>query len=179
MKKILFLSLALVSLMACTKNENPLLTQQDTPYGVPAFDKVKNEHYLPAFEKAIAENKAEIEAIASNPEAPTFANTIEALDRAGGLLNQVAGVFYNVLEADGNDEMNAIAEQLSPMMSELSDGIILNDALFQRVKAVYEQRDELGLNDEQMRLLTETFKSFAQNGANQIGRASCRERVCA
>ena len=166
MKKILFLSLALVSLMACTKNENPLLTQQDTPYGVPAFDKVKNEHYLPAFEKAIAENKAEIEAIANNPEVPTFANTIEALDRAGGLLNQVAGVFYNVLEADGNDEMNAIAEQLSPMISELSDGIILNDALFQRVKAVYEQRETLGLNDEQMRLLTETFKSFAQNGAN-------------
>ena len=165
MKKILFMSLALVSLMACTK-ENPLLSEQNTPYGVPAFDQVKNEHYMPAFEKAIAENKAEIEAIASNPEAPTFANTIEALDRAGGLLNQVAGVFYNVLEADGNDEMNAIAEQLSPMMSELSDGIILNEALFQRVKAVYDERETLGLNDEQMRLLTETFKSFAQNGAN-------------
>ena len=109
MKKILFLSLVLVSLMACTKNENPLLAEQNTPYSVPAFDQVKIEHYLPAFEKAIAENEAEIAAIANNPEAPTFANTIEALDRSGELLNKVVGVFFNVIEADGNDEMNAIA----------------------------------------------------------------------
>ena len=166
MKKIVFLSMMLVSLMACNKNENPLLVEQDTPFGVPAFDKVKIEHYLPAFEKAIAENKAEIEAIVNNPEAPTFANTIEALDRSGELLDKVVGVFFNVLEADGNDEMNKIAEEVTPLLSELSDGIILNDALFQRVKAVYEQRETLGLNDEQMRLLTETFKSFANNGAN-------------
>ena len=165
MKKLLFLSIVLVSLMAC-KNENPLLVEQNTPYDVPAFDKVKIEHYLPAFEKAIAENKAEIEAIVNNPEAPTFANTIEALDRSGELLDNVVGVFFNVLEADGNDEMNKIAEEVTPLLSELSDGIILNDALFQRVKAVYEQRETLGLNDEQMRLLTETFKSFANNGAN-------------
>ena len=165
MKKILFLSMMLVSLMAC-KNEKPLLVEQNTPFGVPAFDKVKIEHYLPAFEKAIAENEAEIAAIANNPEAPTFANTIEALDRSGELLNKVVGVFFNVIEADGNDEMNAIAEEISPKLSALSDGIILNDALFQRVKAVYEQRDSLGLNEEQMRLLTETFKSFANNGAN-------------
>ena len=166
MKKIVFLSMMLVSLMACNKNENPLLVEQDTPFGVPAFDKVKIEHYLPAFEKVIAENKAEIEAIVNNPEAPTFANTIEALDRSGELLDKVVGVFFNVLEADGNDEMNKIAEEVTPLLSELSDGIILNDALFQRVKAVYEQRETLGLNDEQMRLLTETFKSFANNGAN-------------
>ena len=166
MKKNVLLSLALVSLMACTKNENPLLVEQNTPFGVPAFDKVKIEHYLPAFEKAIAENKVEIEAIVNNPEAPTFANTIEALDRSGELLDKVVGVFFNVLEADGNDEMNKIAEEVTPLLSELSDGIILNDALFQRVKAVYEQRETLGLNDEQMRLLTETFKSFANNGAN-------------
>ena len=153
MKKILFLSLALVSLMAC-KNDNPLLTEQNTPYGVPAFD------------QAIAEYEAEVAAIVNNPEAPSFANTIEALDRCGGLLDKVVGVFFNVIEADGNDEMNAIAEEVSPKLSALTDGIILNDALFQRVKAVYEVRDELGLNDEQMRLLTETFKSFAQNGAN-------------
>ena len=82
MKKLLFLSMMLVSLMAC-KNDNPLLVEQNTPFGVPAFDQVKIEHYLPAFEKAIAENEAEIAAIANNPEAPTFANTIEALDRSG------------------------------------------------------------------------------------------------
>ena len=165
MKKIILVSFVLSTIMACT-NQNPLLTEQSTPYGVPAFDKVKIEHYMPAFEKAIAENKAEIEAIVNNPEAPTFANTIEALDRSGELLDKVVGVFFNVLEADGNDEMNKIAEEVTPLLSELSDGIILNDALFQRVKAVYEQRETLGLNDEQMRLLTETFKSFANNGAN-------------
>ena len=166
MKKIVFLSMMLVSLMACNKNENPLLVEQDTPFGVPAFDKVKIEHYMPAFEQAIAENEAEIAAIVNNPDAPTFANTIEALDRSGELLDKVVGVFFNILEADGNDEMNKIAEEVTPLLSALSDGIILNDALFQRVKAVYEQREELGLNDEQMRLLTETFKSFANNGAN-------------
>ena len=87
----------LLAFMACTKNQNPLLVEQDTPFGVPAFDKVKIEHYLPAFEKAIAENEAEIAAIANNPEAPTFANTIEALDRSGDLLNKVVGVFFNVI----------------------------------------------------------------------------------
>ena len=166
MKKIVFLSMMLVSLMACNKNENPLLVEQDTPFGVPAFDKVKIEHYMPAFEQAIAENEAEIAAIVNNPEAPTFANTIEALDRSGELLDKVVGVFFNVLEADGNDEMNKIAEEVTPLLSALSDGIILNDALFQRVKTVYEQRENLALNGEQMRLLTETFKSFANNGAN-------------
>ena len=164
MKKIVTVMM-LGMLTACT-SENPLLVEQNTPFGVPAFDKVKIEHYLPAFQEAIAANEAEIEAIVNNPEAPTFANTIEALDRSGALLDKVVGVFFNVLEADGNDEMNKIAEEVTPMLSSLSDGIILNDALFQRVKAVYEQRDELGLNSEQMRLLTETFKSFANNGAN-------------
>ena len=164
MKKIVTVMM-LGMLTACT-SENPLLVEQNTPFGVPAFDKVKIEHYLPAFQEAIAANEAEIEVIVNNPEAPTFANTIEALDRSGELLDKVVGVFFNVLEADGNDEMNKIAEEVTPMLSSLSDGIILNDALFQRVKAVYEQRDELGLNSEQMRLLTETFKSFANNGAN-------------
>ena len=165
MKKTIFLSALAMTLLACTET-NPLLEQSDSHYGVPAFDKVKIEHYMPAFEKAIAENKEEIDAIINNPAEPTFDNTIVALDRAGSLLERVSGVFYNVLEADGNDEMNAIAEKVSPMMSELSDGIILNDALFKRVKTVYDQREQLGLNSEQMRLVTETYKSFADNGAN-------------
>ena len=169
MKKTILLGVIAMSLLACNKtgNEtNPLLNQPNTPYGVPAFDQVRNEHYLPAFEEAIRQNKAEIEAIVNNEAEPTFDNTIVALDRAGLLLDRVSGVFFNVLEADGNDEMNAIAEQVSPMLSELSDGIILNDKLFQRVKFVYDQRDQLGLNPEQMRLVTETYKSFADNGAN-------------
>ena len=165
MKKVLILGVMAMSLLACNQT-NPLLEQPNTPFGVPAFDKVKIEHYLPAFEEAIRQNKAEIDAIVNNEDAPTFENTIVALDRSGLLLDRVTGVFFNVLEADGNDEMNAIAEQVSPMLSELSDGIILNDALFQRVKAVYDEREQLGLNAEQMRLVTQTYKAFADNSAN-------------
>ena len=154
-----------MSLLACNSS-NPLLEQPATPFGVPAFNQVKLEHYMPAFEQAIAENKAEVDAIVANPEAPTFANTIEALDRSGLLLERVAGVFFNVLEADGNDEMDAIAEKVSPMMSELSSYITLNEGLFARIKAVYDQRESLDLTPEQMRLLTETYKGFADNGAN-------------
>ena len=164
MKKSVLFFILLV-FMAC-QNSNPLLTEQQTPFGVPAFDQIKVEHYMPAFDAAIQANQAEIDAIINNPAAPTFENTVEALDRTGELLDKVVGVFFNVLEADGNDEMNKIAEQVTPMLSALSDGIILNDKLFQRVKAVYEQKDDLNLNPEQMRLLTETYKQFAQNGAN-------------
>ena len=154
-----------MSLLACNSS-NPLLEQPATPFGVPAFNQVKLEHYMPAFEQAIAENKAEVDAIVANEEAPTFANTIEALDRSGMLLERVAGVFFNVLEADGNDEMDAIAEKVSPMMSELSAYITLNEGLFARIKAVYDERESLDLTPEQMRLLTETYKGFADNGAN-------------
>ena len=154
-----------MSMLACNKT-NPLLDQPATPYGVPAFDQVKTEHYLPAFEEAIRENKAEIDAIVNGDPIATFENTIEALDRSGLLLDRVTGVFFNVLEADGNDEMDAIAEKVSPMLSDLSAYIILNDALFERVKAVYDQRESLDLTPEQMRLLTETYKGFADNGAN-------------
>lgn len=167
MKKIIVLSALAMSLLACNnQTANPLLEESKNPCSAPAFDMIQLDHYLPAFESAIAAQKAEVDAIINNPEAPTFANTIEALDRTGVQLDRVSGVFFNVLEADGNDEMNAIAEKVSPMLSELSDGILLNDRLFQRVKTVYEQRDALDLNAEQMRLLTETYKNFANNGAN-------------
>ena len=169
MKKCLIFSIIAMSLLACNKADNthnPLISQPNTPYGVPAFDQVKLSHYMPAFEAAIEEQKAEIDAIVNNEAEPTFENTIVALDRTGMTLERVEGVFFNVLEADGNDEMNEIAEKVSPMLSELSDGIILNEALFKRVKFVYDQREQLGLNPEQMRLVTETYKRFADNGAN-------------
>ena len=159
------LSILLVSVlfMACT---NPLLVEQNTPYGVPAFDQVKTRHYLPAFKKAIAENKAEINAIVNNPEEPTFENTLAALDRSGMLLERVTGVFFNVLEADGSDKMDAIANQVAPMLSDLQDGIVLNEGLWKRIKAVYDRRESLDLTPEQMRLLTETYKNFVNSGAN-------------
>ena len=163
--KFLLLGALAMTLLAC-KQTNPLLDQPKAPFGVPSFDEIRLEHYLPAFEEAIKQNKAEIDAIVNNEAEPTFENTIVALDRSGLLLDRVTGVFFNVLEADGNDEMNEIAEQVSPMLSELGDGIILNDKLFQRVKFVYDQREQLGLNPEQMRLVTETYKAFADNGAN-------------
>ena len=169
MKKVFILGVIAMSLLACNKADNtnnPLISQHNTPYGVPAFDQIQLAHYMPAFEAAIAEQKAEVEAITNNEVEPTFENTIVALDRTGLLLDRVVGVFFNVLEADGNDDMNAIAEQVSPMLSELSDGIILNDKLFQRVKFVYDQREQLGLNPEQVRLVIETYKHFADNGAN-------------
>ncbi|MBO6074064.1 MAG: M3 family metallopeptidase [Paludibacteraceae bacterium] len=165
MKKTIILSAIAMTMLACTST-NPLLDQPATPFGVPAFDQVKLEHYMPAFEEAIRVNKAEVQAIIDNTDEPTFENTIVALDRSGLLLDRVIGVFFNVLEADGNDDMDAIAEKVSPMLSELSSSIILNDALFERVKAVYDQRESLDLTPEQMRLLTETYKGFADNGAN-------------
>ena len=165
MKKSFILGAIAMTLLACNQT-NPLLTEPKNEFGIPAFNEVKLEHYLPAFEAAIAEQKAEIEAIVNNEAEPTFENTIVALDRTGLTLDRVSGVFFNVLEADGNDEMNTIAEQVSPMLSELSDGIILNEKLLQRVKFVYDMREQLGLNAEQMRLVTETYKAFADNGAN-------------
>lgn len=177
MKKLLLISLAAMSLIACNKKadrQNPLLAEPTNEYGVVALDQIKLEDYKPALEEAIRQNQAEIDAIVAQEDAPTFENTIVALDRAGGLLERVAGVFYNILEADGNDEMDAIANEMAPKLSALSDGIILNEGLFARVKAVYDERENLGLDAEQMRLLTETYKRFAENGANLDAEAKAR-----
>lgn len=149
--------------------ENPLLTESELPYGAPRFDKIKNEHYLPAFKAGIEEAKAEIDAIVNNPDEPTFENTIEALEMSGKTLNRVAGIFYNLMEADTDDEMQAIAEEISPMMTEYSMYVSLNQPLFERVKAVYQKKDSLGLEKDSYRLLETTYKSFARNGANLSG----------
>ncbi len=165
MKKSLLLGMALLSLMACNKtNENPLLVDQNLPYGAPAFDKIKMEHYEPAFEEAIAQYNQEIDAIVNNEEAATFQNTVAALDRSGRLLQKVEGVFFNLLETDGNDEMMEIAERVTNKITECSDNIMLNAALFARVKAVYENPGEL--TKEQQRLLEVTYRNFVMNGAN-------------
>lgn len=151
-------------LSSCDNKMNPLLTDSTLPYGAPQFDKIKTEHYLPAFEQAITEAKAEIDAIVSNPDAPTFENTIAALDEAGGRLNDAAGIFYNLMEADTNDQMQDIAEKVSPMMTEYSMYVSLNEPLFARVKAVHESAE--GLEPDQARLLEKTWKSFVRSGAN-------------
>lgn len=165
-KPFIIFAIAMTFIACNSKDENPLLSTETTPYGVPAFDKIKVEHYAPAFEEALRLAKEEVNAIADNAEEPTFDNTIVALDRAGGLLDKVSSAFFNVLEADGNDEMNEVAEYVSPLLTEHSDQILLNEKLFNRIKAIYNKRETLNLSPEDMRLLTETYKSFVRNGAN-------------
>ena len=167
-RKLLTAGAALAIFMSCgnMNTPNPLLTDSQAPFGAPEFDKIKNEHYLPAFEAGIAEAKAEIDAIVANPEEPTFENTIEAMEFSGRTLNKVAGIFFNLQESNTNEEMQAIAEKVSPMLTEYSMYVSLNDALFQRVKAVYEKKDQLGLEQDQMTLLEDSYKSFVRGGAN-------------
>ena len=124
-KKLAVTGIMLATLLSC-KMENPLLTESKLPYGAPAFDKIENEHYKPAFEAAIAEGKAEIDAIINNPEAPTFENTIEAMEYAGGKLGDVAGIFYALMSANTNDQMQARAQELSPMLNDYSMYISLS-----------------------------------------------------
>ena len=145
---------------------NPLLTKSTLPYGAPQFDKIETQHYIPAFKQAIEEGKAEIDAIVNNPEAPSFKNTIEALEYAGETLNGISHIFYNLLEANTNEEMQNIAEEISPLTTEFSMYVRLNDGLFQRIKSVYEQRESLNLDDVELRLLEKTYEGFARNGAN-------------
>ena len=155
-----------VSCNMSMKSENPLLTESTAPFGAPQFDQIEDEHYLPAFEQAIAEAKAEIDAIVANEEEPTFENTIEAMEYAGQTLNKVAGIFYNLMEANTSETLQEIAEKVSPMLTEYSMYVSLNNDLFQRVKAVYEQKDQLGLEQDQMTLLEDNYKSFVRGGAN-------------
>ena len=145
---------------------NPLLTKSTLPFGAPQFDKIENQHYIPAFKKAIEDGKAEVDAIVNSPETPTFKNTIEALEYAGETLNRIIHIFYNLLEANTDEEMQNIAEEISPLTTEFSMYVRLNEGLFQRIKAVYEQRESLNLDDVEMRLLEKTYDSFARNGAN-------------
>ena len=145
---------------------NPLLTKSTLPFGAPQFDKIENQHYIPAFKQAIAEAKAEIDAIINNPDEPTFENTIEALEYAGSTLNQVSHIFYNLLEANTNEEMQNIAEEISPLTTEFSMYVSLNESLFQRVNKIYDHKNNKNLNAEETRLLEKTYESFARNGAN-------------
>lgn len=145
---------------------NPFFAKYDTPFGVPPFDQIKLEHYLPAIEEGIKQHEQEIEAITSNPDAPTFDNTILAFDESGDLLERVTNVFDNLKSANTNDEMQQLAREILPNVTEHRDNIMLNKALFERVKAIYDQRESLGLNDEQKRVVEKYYQDFVRNGAN-------------
>jgi peptidyl-dipeptidase Dcp len=148
------------------KNKNPLLEPFNTRHDTAPFTKIKNEHYLPAFREAIKQAKTEIQAVSDNPDAPSFANTIEAMEVTGERLNIIRGIFFNLNSAETNDEMQQIAQEVAPMLSEFGNDISLNEDLFARVKAVYEQKNRLDLTVEQQTLLDNSYQSFVRNGAN-------------
>jgi peptidyl-dipeptidase Dcp len=156
---------------------NPLLQTWNTPFGTPPFKTIKIEHYLPAFKEAMARHQAEITTIANSPEAPTFANTLEALDVSGAWLTQVASVFYNLNSALTNEDMQAIAKEMAPLMSKHGDDIQLNEALFARTKVVYDNRQNLQLTEEQTILLEKTYKDFVRGGALLDNKVKTRFRA--
>ncbi|PLW99940.1 MAG: peptidase M3 [Marinilabiliales bacterium] len=170
MKKISFFALAMILLAGCVQKKetmtNPFFQPFDTPYGVPAFDKIQTADYMPAFEKGMQQQNEQIDAIVKNSEAPTFDNTIAAMDYSGDILNRVSDVFYNMTECNTNDELQAIAREIAPRLSKHSDDIYLNEALFERVNAVYQNRENEALNTEQKMLLDKIYKRFVNGGAN-------------
>ncbi len=144
---------------------NPLLSIPDTPFQTPAFSQIKNEHFLPAIQELIASAKAEIAAITGQSDPASFSNTIEALERSGELLDRASSVFFNLNSAETNDELQAIARDISPLLSEFSNDILLNEQLFERAKAVYDHTNQEELTPEQQMLLNKTYKGFVRNGA--------------
>ena len=170
MKKLLLVSLAIAMLSSCGP-KNPFLQEWNTPYGTAPFSKIQLSDYLPAFYEGIAQEEADIRAIIDNPEVPTFENTVAAFDRSGELLAKVSGVFFNLSESDSTPEMQAIEEEILPKLTEASNRIYMDPALFARVKAVYENMD--GLTREQQMVTKKLYQSFERNGVglNEEGKA--------
>lgn len=172
MRKLLIPVVIICLLSSCVQQEkkstrmNPFFEAYSAPFEVPPFDKILNADYLPAFEEGIKQHNAEIDSIVNAQQTPDFANTIEALDFSGDLLSRVGMVFFNLKEANTNDSIQEIAKTVAPMMTRHQDAINLNEKLFARVKVVYDHKDSLNLNQEQSRLLEETYKRFVRGGAN-------------
>jgi len=176
MKKLFFIFAPILCMLfnfspivvnAQTKDSsNPLLQKWSAPYAIPPFEKIKPEHYVPAYKYAMDEHNKEIQAITDNKKPPTFENTILAFDKSGKLLSDISAVFGSVSGVASNPQILAVARELSPLTSKHFNEISLNEALFQRVKQVYDNRDNLKLDQAQMRLLTEMYKRFERNGAN-------------
>lgn len=171
--KLLFVVLSILAIgcspkqkQESTETMNPFFQAFNTPFEVPAFASITLEHYEPAFVEGMRRQKEAIQAIIDNPDAPNFTNTIEAIDYSGEMLTIVSNVFSNQLSADTNDSLQAIAQRVMPMLSKHADDIALNPQLFERIKVVYEQKDQLGLNVEQLKLLTDQYRDFVRGGAN-------------
>jgi peptidyl-dipeptidase Dcp len=175
MKKLFIGALVLAVIFIACQNQkketekdmkNPFFTEWTTPYGVPPFNEIRIEHYLPALQEGIKQHEAEIDAIVTNSEEPTFENTILALDKSGQLLDKVTGTFYPLNSANTNEEMQALAREISPLMTQHRDNIAMNPELFRRIKRVYEHRDELNLDKEQKRATEKYYEDFVRGGAN-------------
>ena len=145
-------------------NDNPFFKEYTTPFQTPPFDKIKLEHYLPAFEEGIKIKRAELDVIINNPDKPTFENTIAAIEKSGELLTKVSRVFFNISGSNGNDETQKIAETITPELSKLSNDIYLNEKLFQRIKSINDEKDKLNLTSEQLKVLDNYYTDFVRNG---------------
>jgi len=158
-------------------SENPFFTEWTTPFGVPPFDKIKNEHFIPAFEQGIKEQNQELTAIIKNPNLPDFENTLAAFDRSGRLLEKVSSVFFGLNGANTSPELQEIAKKLSPILSKHNDDINLNPELFARVKKIYSSREKIKYDPDQLRLIEETYKHFVRGGADldSAGKSRLRE----
>ncbi|MGB4206052.1 MAG: M3 family metallopeptidase [Bacteroidales bacterium] len=169
MRKLIIVSLlAGIFLAGCnqkTEMKNPFLADYNTPFNVPPFHLIQEDHYLPAFKEAMLQEKADIDAILNNQESPDFNNTIVAFDNSGELMRKVSGVFYRITGANTNPNLQAIARELTPLLSAHSNSIRLNEQLFEKIKAVYDKRHDLNLDVEQMRLVEKIYDDFARNGA--------------
>ena len=149
--------------MSCN-NTNPFLTEWDTPYGIPDFGAVKEKHYVPAFEAGIAQQQAEIDAIIANPDAPTFENVVEAYEKSGAILDRAVGVLFNLSETDSTPALQEIVEQVLPLISVHSDNIFMNADFFKKVEVLYNDMENLGLNQEQKMALKKLYNGFVKNG---------------
>ena len=171
-KVINMIALSIITLASCTTSEkksevseNPFLTEYTTPFQVVPFDKIQTEHYIPAFEVGMKEQLEEIDAIVNNEETPSFQNTILPYDKSGKTLNRVSNVFFNILECNSDDELQGIAEQMLPMLSKHGDAIAMNPRLFERIDYVYQHRNEMGLDDQQIRVAEKYHEDFVRSGA--------------
>ena len=167
MKHFILLFLVLtIFVISCGKEENPFFSEWKATFGTPPFEKIENEHFFPAYVEGIKQDSTEIAAIANNAEDPTFENTIEALEYTGELLTKVNNTFSNLNSANTNETMQSIAKEVAPLLSKHGDDIRLNEKLFQRVKTLYNRKDDLNLNEEQTILLEKYYKDFVRGGAN-------------
>ena len=165
-KHVPFLLLLIFSCTYEDNSMNPFLNEYETPFQIPPFEAIKFSHYEPAFIQGMKEHLEEIDVIANNTEAPTFENTIEALERSGKTLDKVSSVFFNLQGSNTDDDMDSLQRTISPKLSSHNDSILLNKKLFMRIKEIYENKQSLSLSVEQARLVAETYKRFIRSGAN-------------